>query len=101
MMINIIKKLHVKHRILKEQQKQFHLNHRYDRKIKSWRFVGYRCIFCSRMMRNTEMVDRHSNNCPQLKNYKRRMEKPRETPTIVTIDRKVWEPLETNQKFSE
>jgi hypothetical protein len=99
-MTKIIKKLHDKHYILKEKQTQFHLNHQYDRKIKSWKFVGYRCIFCNRMMRNTDMVDRHSNNCPSLKNFRRRMSNLKEEPTIVTNDRQIWSPIETNQKNS-
>jgi hypothetical protein len=97
-----IQKLHEKHKLEKRFHSKFHLNHQYDRKLKAWKFVGYRCINCQRMVRADKSVDYHSSRCKKRKLVvladRYHMD---ENVIVLGKDRTVWTPLETNQKFSE
>lgn len=99
--MNKLKALHEKHRVEKRFRKQFHLNHQYDRKLKTWRFVGYKCIYCDRMVRADKTLEQHSRRCHRrgLTVIADRLD--RAEVIVLKKDRTVWSPLETNHKFSE
>jgi len=97
-----LQRLHEKHKLDKQHNKRFHLYHQYDRKLKTWKFVGYKCTVCDRIVRADKTVDHHASRC-----IKRRLVvladryEDNENVIVMTKDRTVWSPVETNQKFSE
>jgi len=97
-----LQELHNKHKLDKRYYKRFHLNHTYDRKLKTWRFVGYKCTICDRIVRADKNVDHHARRCTKRKLVvlADRYEENDEV-IVMTKDRTVWSKLETNQKLPE
>lgn len=87
--------LHKEHNLYPEQT-QFHLSHNYDRKTKTWKFVGYRCTKCGVTFKRANTVPNHPSACRETYTN-RKWDKDNEL-NIVRVDGKPWRPLDFNQE---
>jgi hypothetical protein len=68
------------------------LVHKYDPKLKSWEFQGYRCKYCDQLLMYPNSINKHPTTCRELnKVLKRVVDEPK---AILTKDNKVWKPLD-------
>lgn len=93
-----IQELHQKYNKYPEY-KDFHLSYSFDRKTKSWQFMGYRCMKCMKIFVRDSTVPGHYNNCKEINKVLKFPKDPEITKDIkvLTVERKIWKPLEINQ----
>jgi hypothetical protein len=60
--MDAIRKLHAQYNIHPENRK-FHLAYQYDKKVKDWKFLGWRCVQCNKVFKRPDTVPQHTNNC--------------------------------------
>ena len=85
--------LHDKHNKYPEY-KNFHLAHNYDTNLKIWKFAGYKCVKCGRILTQTNIVPRHEQNCKDINKVRiyKDLNEIDPSATILTDDGKVWAP---------
>ena len=67
--------LHKQHTYLVEDKPNMYLSHQYQRTIKSWVFVGYRCSACGQSLRQVGNIIKHNDLCKVL-NKKSKADEP-------------------------
>jgi hypothetical protein len=65
----------------------------YDEETKSWKFTGYSCCKCQRVFKAHGFLKNHKDKCPGPK------DKNDIEGKIMTVDRKIWQPLDINQNL--
>ena len=74
------------------------LVHRYDSKLKVWEFQGYRCRHCDTVLQYATTIQKHPITCKELnKTTKRVITEP---IAILTVDNKIWKPLDFSSNGS-
>ena len=86
---------------LNEINNKFHNNpdirqlYEYNNVTKAWKFCGYKCIKCDRVFTKEGYIRQHKDKCP-----KGRIIKDDIQGVVMTVDRKIWHPLDINQKLT-
>ena len=62
--------LHEKNLYLVEDMPNMCLTHHYQRSIKSWTFVGYRCSSCGQSLKQVGNIIKHNSLCKVLNSKK-------------------------------
>ena len=98
--MNKIQKLHEQYNRYPEYSK-FHLSFQFDKKIKDWKFLGYRCVHCNKIFVKPGTIPQHVTTCRAIPNSNKHVSKtilPLEKQQIVTQYGTEWKPLDFNQK---
>lgn len=76
--------------------------YQYSSKYKDWMFLGYKCIKCGHIYKKDNTLDSHLKLCRGIKvNYKNMsFDFDENQPTIISKNRKVWQPYDFNQNLS-
>ena len=64
--------LHKQNVYLVEDKPNMCLTHQYQKSIKSWIFVGYRCSSCGQSLRQVTNINKHNSVCKVLNSKKNR-----------------------------
>ena len=65
------------------------LSHQYDVKLKTWRFIGYRCKHCSKPLKDLDLIEQHESVCRSLAE---KVKLPT-IPEIITTEGQDWKPI--------
>ena len=98
-----VKKLHQENNVYPDNKK-YHLVYQHDKKLSEWKFMGYRCVNCHRIIKRVDSVPKHSITCTQhtsSNKYVRGKQVPISQLEIKTVDGKKWEPYDSNQKLTD
>ena len=89
------KTLHEEHNLFPDNT-NFHLVHNFDKKLKIWKFMGYRCMKCGVTFKRPNTIPNHLDSCRYYL-AKRKDVSEQDGVNIVTVDGKPWKPLDFNQ----
>lgn len=77
------------------EYKQFSLVHQYDTNIKIWRFRGYSCSKCNKVLQNPNILPRHHSQCRVGDPNPDKVES--EPLRILNVNGELWKPIDFNQ----
>lgn len=80
------------------EYKNFNVAYNFDRKSKTWEFVGYKCVKCHKVLKQKNVVPRHQENCKDINTprvYNTHEIDPK--AKVLNMKRDNWEPLDFNQ----
>ena len=91
-----INELHDTYNVYPEY-KDFYLSYQYDRKLDTWKFLGYRCTKCGKIFKKDKTVPNHYKNC-KIINTNRRYKLNEIDSDAIVLDknRELWHPTDIN-----
>lgn len=75
-----------------EDKLKLTLVHQFDKKLKVWKFNGYRCIHCGSNFKYASSIEKHPELCKQL-NKTTRNYGDVDSQLVITKTGKKWDPL--------
>ena len=88
-----IQELHQEN-LLSDTPVPVYLVHKYEKQSKSWKFDGYRCVYCASSFKHYNTVQKHKNTCKELKRVNKRSYGADDPEIVITTDRKPWKPYD-------
>ena len=79
------------------EYKNFNVAYNYDSKNKNWKFAGYKCVKCGRVLKQKNIVPRHQLNCRDIntpKVYNTHEIDPK--AKVLNLQGNTWKPLDFN-----
>lgn len=69
---------------------KLYLVHKFDPTIKSWKFTGYRCVYCGSSFKHEATIHKHRNICKELTKPNKRSYGADNPELIIDNNREVW-----------
>ena len=96
-MMKSLQKLHEEHYKYPEYP-EFYITYGYDKKNKEFKFIGYHCTKCRKVLKQKNIVPRHHQNCKSI-NFvpKYDFAEITEDTNVLDQNRKAWKQLDISE----
>jgi hypothetical protein len=87
-----VQELHKQHK-LDDSPIELYLVHKFDSTTKTWKFSGYRCVYCGSSFKHETTIHKHRSICKELTKPNKRSYGADNPELVITTKGSVWKPL--------